>query len=159
MGINNQKGSSLVEVMVALFVLAIGLLGVLAMQSKSMQYNQSAHVYSQAVYLANDIAERVRSNTDPAANYAVAIPGSEPTDCKTVACGAAALAAWDLYWWNQNIQNFLPAGAGAIEPVVFDGRNFLNIQVSFDDSRADGKAPGSEQDYTGRKSYALMVEI
>ncbi len=159
MGIRKQSGSSLVEVMVALFVLAIGLLGVLAMQSKSMQYNQSAHVYSQAVYLANDIAERIRTNVDPAADYSAAIPTAAPTNCQANACDAAALAAWDTYSWNQNIKNYLPAGAGTIEPIVFDGRNFLNIQVSFDDSRAEGKAPGSEPDYTGRKSYALMVEI
>ena len=158
MGINNQKGSSLVEVMVALFVLAIGLLGVLAMQSKSMQYNQSAHVYSQAVYLANDIAERIRNNPTVAASYLIAEDEdvSAATNCKTAACNPADLAEWDRAQLYTNVRAALPAGEVTIASP--QARTF-RIEVSFDDSRSEGKAPGSEEGYDGRKSYALMVEI
>jgi len=61
-GSNAQTGSSLIEVLISLTVLAFGILGVLGMQAKSVQFNQSAGVYSHAVHLAGDIAERIRSN-------------------------------------------------------------------------------------------------
>ena len=162
----NQIGSSLVEVMVALFVLAIGLLGILALQSKSMQYNQSAHVYSQAVYLANDIAERLRGNSVAAASYSdavTAIPTSAPTSCESNSCTSQQIVSWDKWVWSQNVEKFLPAGDVSISPVAFPdpagARSFLHIQVSFDDSRSEGKEADPDAGYDGRKSYALMVEI
>lgn len=154
-----QQGSSLVEVMVALFVLAIGLLGVLAMQSKSMQYNQSAHTYSQAVYLANDMAERIRSNFSQAAAYVItadaAASATAPSPkCDQNPCDAAELVAWDTYEWTQKVRDFLPVGEAAITQVNAAGAtpSYLRIKVAFDDSRV---AEGT----VGKQEYVLAVEL
>lgn len=158
MGIQRQQGSSLVEVMIALFVLAIGILGVLAMQTTSMKYNQSAYSYSQAVYLANDMAERIRSNFQVASTYAtVAIPTDAAgiDKCKTSACNAADLVAWDLLNWNTAIQNRLPMGKGAITSVTNSDREYLLIKIEFDDSRV----PGAAAVNGGDQEYALLVEV
>lgn len=146
-----ETGSSLVEVMVALFVLAIGLLGILAMQSKSMQYNQSAHVYSQAVYLANDIAERIRMN--PTASYIVGEDEevTAGTDCGSNECPSAALAQWDVQEWKAAVARALPSGQAEIAAVT--GATAVKIEVSFDDSRSEG----SETEL--RKTYALVVGL
>lgn len=160
---SQQNGSSLVEVMVALFVLAIGLLGVLAMQSKSMQYNQSAHIYAQSIYLANDLAERVRANPQLAASYVATIPATEPADCvkkdfMEVGCSDDAISKWDLFKWNERVEKVLPAGKAEITKVTHESRDYLNIVVSFDDSRVEGREPDDETGYTGRKEYSLLVE-
>lgn len=152
-----QIGSSLVEVMVALFVLAIGLLGILAMQSKSMQYNQSAHIYSQAVYLANDIAERIRMNPAQAANYAGTYDGAlqnPSTACTAAGCDEAGLATWDKIEWNNLIGRILPVGNAVIQ-VVTGGTvpDHVKIEVSFDDSRSEGSETPT------RKTYALVVGL
>lgn len=159
-----QLGSSLVEVMVALFVLAIGLLGVLAMQAKSMQYNQSAHIYAQSIYLANDLAERIRANPARARSYLTAsIPAAEPaTDCAMTSFTAAAcndqnLYQWDLYKWKERVVKLLPAGEAEISIVTHAGKDYLNINVSFDDSRVEGKEPAEAT--IGRQSYSLLVEV
>ncbi|MCR6650533.1 MAG: type IV pilus modification protein PilV [Cellvibrionaceae bacterium] len=146
-----QTGSSLVEVMVALFVLAIGLLGILAMQSKSMQYNQSAHVYSQAIYLANDIAERIRNNPTVAADYVIAEDASATagTDCGSNPCAPGALVDWDIREWKALVSKVLPAGRASLEPIT-DG---IRVEVSFDDSRSEGSQTET------RKTYALVVGI
>ena len=146
-----QAGSSLVEVMVALFVLAIGLLGILAMQSKSMQFNQSAHVYSQAVYLANDIAERIRMNPGQASAYAGDYDGeSDPsTVCTDGGCDGAALATWDKTEWDNRIGTILPAGKAEISLDAGE----VKIEVSFDDSRSEGSETET------RKTYALVVGL
>lgn len=164
-----QTGSSLVEVMVALFVLAIGLLGILALQSKSMQYNQSAHIYSQAIYLANDIAERIRSNPSVASDYEIAAGEeiSEGGDCRINACSPSDLVKWDRYQFYTNIKSALPAGEISIVEIAVPpppttpapAAQLFRIQISFDDSRSEGKARTSEDDTTGQKTYALMVEI
>lgn len=157
MGMNYQKGSSLVEVMVALFVLAIGLLGILAMQSKSMQFNQSAHVYSQAVYLANDIAERIRMNPAQALVYEDTYDGVQQNPsaaCTDASCDAATLAAWDKIEWNNLVGRILPAGNAVID-VVTGGAvpDHVKVEVSFDDSRSEGSETAT------RKTYALVVGI
>lgn len=153
MGTLKQTGSSLVEVMVALFVLAIGLLGILAMQSKSMQFNQSAHVYSQAVYLANDIAERIRNNAGVAASYIVDADSevTAATNCKSNPCTPANLAEWDVQEWKALVDKALPGGKAAIQSVASGGA--VKVEVSFDDSRSEGSETET------RKTYALVVGL
>ena len=56
---------SLIEVMVAVFILASGLLGLGALQARSLQFNLSAHNRSVAADLAADLAERIRANRSP----------------------------------------------------------------------------------------------
>jgi type IV pilus assembly protein PilV len=55
-----QRGSSLLEVIAALFILGVGLLGVLALQVESIKYNQQAYASTQALFVANDIVEQMR---------------------------------------------------------------------------------------------------
>lgn len=152
-----QKGSSLIEVLVSLFVLAIGLLGILSMQVKSIQFSQSADTYSRAMNLANDIAERMRTNPKNAATYASeATPTTAPTNCKTTefaaACSAVDLVKWDLFNWSQTVKNTLPLGTGSISLKTQGSKNYLQVIVSFDDARSNGTAGAA------RKQYTLLVE-
>lgn len=66
---SKQHGSSLLETMISLFVLAIGLLGTLAMQNKSIQHNQNSYAYTQAIVRATDLNERLRISAAPATEY------------------------------------------------------------------------------------------
>ncbi len=153
-----QNGSSLIEVMVSLFVLAIGLMGILTMQVKSVQFGKSADTYTRAMTLANDIAERIRGNPKNVTAYATTtLPESPPTNCLTsdisaAACSAADLVNWDLYHWNATIKQHLPAGAGSIAEKTLGTTQYLQIIVSFDDSRSSGDASAA------RKHYTLLVE-
>lgn len=153
-----QSGSSLIEVLVALFVLAIGLLGILAMQVKSMQFNQSADAYAKAANIANDIAERIRTNPKNVAAYlATALPDAPPTNCQTssvstAACSTGDLVNWDLYHWSESIKRNLPAGEGSIAEQTLGTNTYLQIIVSFDDSRSSG-SPSPV-----RKQYTLLLE-
>jgi type IV pilus assembly protein PilV len=157
MKVYQQRGSSLIEVMVSLFILAVGLLGILAMQVKSIQFSQSADTYSRAMNLANDIAERIRINPKNVAAYASeAVPETAPTNCKTgeftAACSAADLVKWDLFSWGETVKNTLPAGTGNISLKTQGSKNYLQVIVSFDDSRSNGTAGAA------RKQYTLLVE-
>jgi type IV pilus assembly protein PilV len=56
---NQQKGAGMIEVLVALTILAIGLLGVLSLQTQGLQSNQRALFASEANILAFDMADRI----------------------------------------------------------------------------------------------------
>ena len=70
----SQQGFTLIEVMVAVFVLAVGILGMAGMQAVSVRESQNSIFRSQADILAGDMADRLRANrsdaTDPlSTNY------------------------------------------------------------------------------------------
>ncbi|WP_309268007.1 type IV pilus modification protein PilV [Azonexus sp.] len=64
-----QTGMSLVEVMVAVFILGAGLLGLAALQGRSLAYAQSSFQRSIAADLAADLADRIRANRSPFLAY------------------------------------------------------------------------------------------
>lgn len=64
----SQTGFTLIEVLVAMLILSIGLLGMAGLQSLSFKMNQSAHLSSQATFLSYDMIDRMRANRKAALN-------------------------------------------------------------------------------------------
>ena len=79
------SGFTLLEVMIAVFVLAVGLLGVAGMQMIGLRNNNSAALRTQAVFLAQDIADRMRANPTAVAAGAYdddeGLPSCPDTSC------------------------------------------------------------------------------
>ena len=115
-----NSGSSMIEVMVALLVMAVGLLGILAMQTKAMQFNQNAYLYSQAALLANDIIEPMRGSSNPD-DYLMDFDdaaGAAPACTGTAAnCSSSDMADWYKANWRASVESSLPGGESAIEVV------------------------------------------
>jgi type IV pilus assembly protein PilV len=129
-------GFSLLEVLVALLVLSIGLLGLASLQATTSRFNYNAYLRSQATSLAYDIAERMRANRDQALDSAydvAAFPDPAPV-CGAVA--GATVAERDISGWQSDLACALPAGMGRIE---WDD-NVVTIGVSWDDSRGEEAA-------------------
>lgn len=152
-----QNGSSLVEVVVALFVLAIGMLGVMSMQVKSMQFNQSAYYYSQATYLASEIVEGMRSNRSVADTYLIELDEATPTatvDCAAAgsACTPQQLRDYNVREWRSNVTSTLVSGKSSVQR----NGDYYAITVQFDDSRAEASdaEPGAVL-----SEYVLVTEI
>ncbi|MDP2882394.1 MAG: type IV pilus modification protein PilV [Azonexus sp.] len=119
-----QRGMSLIEVMVAVVVLASGLLGLGALQSRSLAMNQSAHYRSIAADLAADLADRIRANRTPF--YAVDglvkhpdltsppnfanCPQNTPPDTAPVCTSPSYLVATEMADWNLSLRSQLPDG-------------------------------------------------
>ena len=116
----SRNGFSLIEVLIAMLILAIGVLGIAALQFKGLQYSNDAHFRSQISTLASDIADRMRINRLNAASYVATytLLTTKPTGC-TEATGAAAtndLACWRAQVWEAlpptSIANITQAGGG-----------------------------------------------
>lgn len=87
-----QAGTSLIEVLITMVILAFGLLGLAGMQSKLHLTTTESFQRAQAIVLLNDLSERINANRAQAASYVTPSLGtgdSEPEDCSAVAAGAA----------------------------------------------------------------------
>lgn len=122
-----ERGTTLIETLVALLVLSIGLLGIAGMQMTSLQNNRGAHLRSQAQVLSYDIADRMRANRIAATTG----PGYT-IGFGAVATGTTVLAA-DLITWKQALAATLPAGDGRID-IVPGTTNVVRITVQWTDS-------------------------
>jgi len=118
-----QAGLTLIEVLVAIVVLAVGLLGVAGLQLTALKNGQQSYTRSQASSLAYEIADRMRANRIQAGLGAYVVNGTPtatpatPTsgvNCSSAACTPAQLAQADVAAWYTNLQNALPGGAGRI---------------------------------------------
>lgn len=136
-----QSGMTLMEVMVALLVLSIGMLGIAGLQINAMKSSTSAYWQSQATWLAYDIADRMRANAaSVAANYSGAnIDGTETAAACSSNCNTSALATYDLYEWGQHLSD-LPAGQGTI---TNNGDGTYTVAVMWDEA---GGATGTDCD-------------
>ncbi len=74
---DRQSGFSLLEVLIAIVITSIGLLGLAAMQATGLRNNHSAYHRSQATVLAYDIADRMRSNASSMASYITAVDAGD----------------------------------------------------------------------------------
>jgi type IV pilus assembly protein PilV len=116
------RGISLVEVLVALVVLSVGLLGVAALLVTSVQGTRTALYRTQAVNLVSDMADRIRANSFGRAAYgnAAARGGCQSSyndlGVYVVAtrCASAALAADDLDRWQRSVRDTFPNVSAAI---------------------------------------------
>lgn len=59
---NTQSGFTLIEILVTMLVMAIGFLGLAALQTSGLQQSQNTYFRTQADILARDIADRMRAN-------------------------------------------------------------------------------------------------
>lgn len=117
--VHRQRGISMVEALVALVVIAVGMLGIAGLYLSSLQASRSAKLRSHAVELASSIADRIRANREAGAAYNTADYGGEPAehDCEADRCTAGNLAEDDLAKWLLDIQDKLP-GADAVTGTV-----------------------------------------
>ena len=112
-----EAGFTMVEVLVALVVLAIGLLGIAALYLNSLQSGRTAIYRTQAVNLAADLADRIRANRTAQNAYATAFADAEAevAGCYTTfGCIDSDLASTDLARWKATLAQLLPNGAGQV---------------------------------------------
>ena len=116
--LRNSKGFSLVEVLIALIIMSVGMLGIAGLYVQSMQAGRTSMLRHHAVTLAGDVADRIRAN--PAAGAAYAASPGQNFNCvsATANCNVAQMAAHDIFLWQAHAAEFLPAMADGSDQVV-----------------------------------------
>lgn len=184
----HETGFSLIEVLIALLVLAIGLLGMASLMLTSMQSNQGAAQRSAAVVLAYDLVERMRSNRnysqDPPQPFAVdashpyekdplSVADPCPTDDKgtpddpsddTPGCPNgmtnAQQAQHDLREWGAQLSAAIPGSTAVInQPTNNQFCIVIFWPVNQDDLVAANDNQPCGQNANGRAFSRLDVEL
>jgi len=132
-----QAGFSLIEVLVAVVVLSIGILGIAGLQARVVQQNTQTYARTQATILAQNMADRMRANVpgasagdydkinledtdfDPA--MPIVVDGKnkpqEQDSCFNKPCNQQDLATWDQFSWLAELkdpQNIPTGGTGCV---------------------------------------------
>jgi type IV pilus assembly protein PilV len=141
-----NNGFSLIEVLVAIVVLSIGLLGLAGLQTAGLKANNSAYQRTQASILANEMLDRMRANRVglQASLYDDPYAGGTPADpgCSTSGCSVANMADYDVYYWETSLSNTLPSGQGAI--TGNGAGSIFTITVMWDDNRSGVSGTGCD---------------
>lgn len=98
---NKHRGVTLIEVLIAILVLAVGLLGIAKLQSSALANNLISYQATQASTLADGMIERMRGNRQAVINgdydlAAGAVPANPPKNCASVTCSSTEQAQWDI---------------------------------------------------------------
>lgn len=114
-----QGGVSLIEVLVAVLVFSIGLIGLAGLIVMSTRSTHVGYLRTQVTFLANNMAERMSANSAAvwAGNYNLTYPvAAAPAGCDTpaTACIAADLATHDAQIWSTQLIAFLPSPTATI---------------------------------------------
>ena len=130
---SRQRGFSLLEVLVAVLILSIGLLGLAGLQTTSLQMNHSAHYASQAQFYAQEIIEAMRANPTAAKQgaYNIGMGSDVP--------GGSSVADQDLRRWRQGISTTLPMQGdetgGSVQLATSADTYRITVRVAWLDAR------------------------
>ncbi len=157
---NKQHGFTLVEVLVATVIMAVGILGVAGLQVVGLQQNRSSLLRAEALQIGNDILDRMRAN--PNQPYAPVefddAPAGGTRNCVALTCTPAQMAEYDVTQWKCQINpvdpdspdgdpyaiclslglssTSLPEGEGEIQTL----NGVQTVKVRWADDRAGNKA-------------------
>ncbi|ONH54989.1 type IV pilus modification protein PilV [Pseudomonas cedrina subsp. cedrina] len=133
----HQVGMTLIEVLIAVLILAVGLLGSAVIQLNALKYTDSARMTSQASFIAYDMLDRIRANS--AADYTWGRSGRAPASIAD-----ASVRDLDLHDFEANILGF--AGDGGKGSVSVSASE-VTVSISWDDSRGANR-PGARETFT-----------
>jgi type IV pilus assembly protein PilV len=141
-----QKGFTLVEVLVALVVMSVGMLGIAALYLEGIRAGRTSLYRTAAVNLASDMADRIRANRNAGLAYAGTGPGADG-DCVNGAtdCTPEQLADDDWLDWSMQLDNQLPQGAGGAVEVAGPAPLTYTIRVAWPEI---GQPPDQPSTYT-----------
>jgi type IV pilus assembly protein PilV len=124
----SEQGVSMIEVLVALLILTIGLLGVAGIQTQMQTSQLEAYQRSQAVVLMQDMIDRINANRKNVASYVTASPVGTST---TLDCSApATIAAKDLCAWSDLLLGAAEVTGGNKVGAMIGARGCVSLPVA-----------------------------
>lgn len=159
---SQTAGFTLLEVLVALVIFSIGLLGLAGIQALSLQNNNLAYMQTVAMQSAYDMADILRASTDfdndidGTFNNVDTALGSEPTSCAGSDCSVSEMAAYEIYFWKYHLSQKLPSGRGTVER----NGDVYTITIMWDEARTGATGEDCSGDpEVDLKCYNLNLQI
>lgn len=141
-----QRGFTLIEALVAMFVTALGIMGIVGLQMRTLADTQTSVRRAQAIRLIEDLGERMRVQPNALASLGDYVSGfsDEPAEQScTDGCNRADLAKHDLWTWKQTVKASLPLGEAStfIAPAelgITDNRRQLGVIIAWRENERAG---------------------
>jgi len=108
-----SRGFTLLEVLIALLIFSLGMLGLAGLMVVSVKTNQSAYQRTQASFLAQSMADRMRANISKVNEYNGDYDSSTASGTICSACDPDQLLARDRAIWSQQLIESLPTNTTA----------------------------------------------
>ena len=143
-----QRGITLLESLVAIVVTALGILGILGVQMRTLTDTQTTVRRAQAIRLIEDLGERLKvhpnalnSLSSYTNGWNTTLAASPATNCSTTACTHAQLASYDLWAWRRLVRDSLPAADVAVflaaGESTAENRRQLGVMISWRENERD----------------------
>lgn len=166
----STEGFYLFEVLISLLVMSIGMLGIAAMLMVAHKASSSSYLRSQALRLAYSIVESMRANRTAAVNgnYTIsnlvtsgtpAVPSQPSPNCSQSVCTTQQLAAWDSWYWLNNISTSLPAGGGSIATTLSGTNTIATVIIQWNDNPSQNLLGAGGQTYSGNTNLASFTLV
>jgi len=154
-----QRGVTLLESMIAIVLVALGVLGILGVQLRTLSDTQTAVRRAQAIRLIEDLSERMKAN--PAAlttavltNYTAgwgAISTTPPNCATATGCAPTDMALADIAQWKANVAATMPLGDAVVFAVApntaSNVRTQLGVMISWRENEREGADAAETQAY------------
>lgn len=135
-----QKGLTLLETLVAIVIMALGILSVLGLQMRTLTNTQTSLYRAQAIRLIEDLNERMAGNPNALLNISAYTSAWDHTptaaqNCSQSACSHTELAAYDIAQWKALVTNTLPLGNAHVftpqDETTANNRRQLGVMISW----------------------------
>lgn len=140
--VQRQRGAGLIEILVAVLILALGLLGMAGLQANALKTNQSSYARGQAVMLSYYMLDAMRADRAAAIsltyNTGAVSAGVIAPICNALAITGASLADNNRRDWIQSLKTNLGDENTTCGAINCDVTGVCTIQITWDDSRAGG---------------------
>lgn len=143
--VRRSRGFTIVEVLAALLVMAVGIIGIAALYSDQVQTNPEAQLHHEAAQLAEQIADRIRSTKEGHAGFATTI--GVLCDQQSKLKLPQDMAAREAACWEDEVERKLPSGLGTITRDTLTTPPIYVVAVSW-------SAPDA-----GTASYVIRVSV
>jgi type IV pilus assembly protein PilV len=112
----HQSGFTLIEVMVAFMVMAIGLLGIMGLQNTAIRNNSNSAAQMAAVLLGKEMADLVRANSDAQEDrdYNNVTASNNSACVSATGCTALQMAQYDKWLWDIRVEEAMGKGAAGV---------------------------------------------
>lgn len=158
---NKASGFTMLEVLVAVVIVSLGMLGVGAALATVHRSTSSSYLAQQSAQLASDIVERMRQNPSAAQalDYNVSYVGGSVAAPAVLCqpppgapCTDAQMAAYDTWQWLHQVGETLPNANATVTVAVTPTATYdATVVVSYDDASAAAALKSS----TPRRSFEL----
>lgn len=163
----NSSAFTLLEVMVALVIFSVGMLGLAGIQGIALKNNSTAYYRTIAMQLSYNMSDIIRANQATDGSVAADFSSLSPTlitapskDCavddQTTDCNSSEMAKYDIYHWQKKLERKLPSGKGKVSQTA----GVYEITVMWDEERtgATGTNCGTAPD-VDLKCYTIHIEV